>query len=160
MQQDVRVRSTAQIASHPMLVPIPIACFIGALLTDIAYVVSAEMKAIVPVYALSPRAPLGMAFNTSTNLPAAYRGGAFVGEHGSWNRQVLNGYKVVFVPFADGKRSGPAQDVVTGFLNSDNQARGRPVGVAIDKTGALLVADDSGNTVRRVTAAHPEVTQR
>lgn len=164
MQEDVRVRSTAQIAGHPihpMLVPIPIACFIRALLTDIAYVVSAEMKAIVPDYALSSHvAPLGMAFNTSTNLPAAYRGGAFVGEHGSWNRQVLNGYKVGLVPLADGKSSGPAQDVVTGFLNSDNQARGRPVGVAIDKAGALLVADDSGNTVWRVTAAHPQVTQR
>lgn len=118
-------------------------------------------KAIVPDYALSSHvAPLGMAFYTGTSLPSAYRGGAFVGEHGSWNRQVLNGYKVVYVPFADGKPSGPAQDVVTGFLDSDNHARGRPVGVAIDKTGALLVADDSGNTVWRVTAAHPQVTQR
>ncbi len=118
-------------------------------------------KAIVPDYALSSHvAPLGMAFNTGSGLPAAYRGGAFVGEHGSWNRQVLNGYKVVFVPFKDGKPSGPAQDVVTGFLNGDNQARGRPVGVAIDKSGALLVADDSGNTVWRVTATHPQLTQR
>lgn len=118
-------------------------------------------KAIVPDYALSSHvAPLGMAFYNGTSLPSAYRGGAFVGEHGSWNRQVLNGYKVVYVPFADGKPSGPAQDVVTGFLDSDNHARGRPVGVAIDKTGALLVADDSGNTVWRVTAAHPQVTQR
>ena len=102
----------------------------------------------------------GLAFYTGTNLPEQYRGGAFVGEHGSWNRQVLNGYKVVYVPFTDGKPSGPAQDVVTGFLTSDNQARGRPVGVAFDKTGALLIADDSGNTVWRVTAAHPQVTQR
>ncbi|RXG84208.1 PQQ-dependent sugar dehydrogenase [Bradyrhizobium vignae] len=118
-------------------------------------------KAIVPDYALSSHvAPLGLAFNTGTSLPASYRGGAFVGEHGSWNRQVLNGYKVVFVPFTDGKPSGPAQDVVTGFLNDKNQARGRPVGVAIDKTGALLVADDSGNTVWRVSAAHPQLTQR
>lgn len=117
-------------------------------------------KAIVPDYALSSHvAPLGLAFNTGTGLPAAYRGGAFVGEHGSWNRHVLNGYKVVFVPFTDGKPSGPAQDVVTGFLNGDNQARGRPVGVAIDKAGALLVADDSGNTVWRVSAAHPQLTQ-
>ncbi|WP_454646481.1 PQQ-dependent sugar dehydrogenase [Bradyrhizobium liaoningense] len=117
-------------------------------------------KAIVPDYALSSHvAPLGLAFNTGTGLPAAYRGGAFVGEHGSWNRHVLNGYKVVFVPFTDGKPSGPPQDVVTGFLNGDNQARGRPVGVAIDKTGALLVADDSGNTVWRVSAAHPQLTQ-
>lgn len=118
-------------------------------------------KAIVPDYALSSHvAPLGMAFSTGTSLPSAYRGGAFVGEHGSWNRQVLNGYKVVYVPFADGKPSGPAQDVVTGFLDSDNHARGRPVGVAIDKSGALLVADDSGNTVWRVTAVHPQMTQR
>jgi glucose/arabinose dehydrogenase len=118
-------------------------------------------KAIMPDYALSSHvAPLGMAFSTGTSLPSTYRGGAFVGEHGSWNRQVLNGYKVVFVPFSDGKPSGPAQDVVTGFLNSDNQARGRPVGVAIDKTGALLVADDSGNTVWRVSAAHPQLTRR
>lgn len=118
-------------------------------------------KAIVPDYALSSHvAPLGLAFSNGTSLPNAYREGAFVGEHGSWNRQVLNGYKVVFVPFKDGKPSGPAEDVVTGFLNTDNQARGRPVGVAIDKTGALLVADDSGNTVWRVSATHPQLTQR
>ena len=118
-------------------------------------------KAIVPDYALSSHvAPLGLAFSSGSSLPDAYRSGAFVGEHGSWNRQVLNGYKVVYVPFTDGKPSGPAQDVVTAFLTSDNQARGRPVGVAFDKTGALLIADDSGNTVWRVTAAHPQVTQR
>ncbi|WGD55889.1 sorbosone dehydrogenase family protein [Bradyrhizobium sp. CB1650] len=118
-------------------------------------------KAIVPDYALSSHvAPLGLAVYTGTGLPDAYRGGAFVGEHGSWNRQVLNGYKVVFVPFSDGKPSGPAQDVVTCFLNGDNQARGRPVGVAVDKTGALLVADDSGNTLWRVTSAQSQVTQR
>jgi glucose/arabinose dehydrogenase len=110
-------------------------------------------KAIVPDYALSSHvAPLGLAFYTATNLPESYRGGAFVGEHGSWNRDVLNGYKVVFVPFKDGRPDGMAQDVVTGFLNSDNQARGRPVGLAIDKTGALLIADDVGNTVWRVTS--------
>ncbi|MDA9434801.1 PQQ-dependent sugar dehydrogenase [Bradyrhizobium sp. CCBAU 51627] len=118
-------------------------------------------KAIVPDYALSSHvAPLGLAFSSGSKLPEAYRNGAFVGEHGSWNRQVLNGYKVVYVPFTDGKPSGPAQDVVTGFLDKDNHARGRPVGVAFDKSGALLVADDSGNTVWRVTAAHPQVTQR
>lgn len=111
-------------------------------------------KAIVPDYALSSHvAPLGMAFYTGTNLPQAYRGGAFVGEHGSWNRDPLNGYKVVFVPFNGGQPNGMAQDVVTGFLNSDNQARGRPVGLAIDKSGALLIADDVGNTVWRVTSA-------
>ena len=109
-------------------------------------------KAIPPDYALSSHvAPLGMAFYTATNLPESYRGGAFVGEHGSWNRDVLNGYKVVFVPFTDGKPSGKAQDVVTGFLNNDGQARGRPVGLAVDKSGALLIADDVGNTVWRVT---------
>ena len=111
-------------------------------------------KAIEPDYALSSHvAPLGLAFYTGSSLPEAYRGGAFVGEHGSWNRQVLNGYKVTFVPFSDGKPNGMAQDVVTGFLNSDNQARGRPVGVAIDKSGTLLIADDVGNTVWRVTSA-------
>jgi glucose/arabinose dehydrogenase len=111
-------------------------------------------KAITPDYALSSHvAPLGMAFSTGESLPPAYRSGAFVGEHGSWNRTPLNGYKVIYVPFSDGKPSGTAQDVVTGFLNSNNQARGRPVGLAIDKTGALLIADDVGNTVWRVSAA-------
>ena len=111
-------------------------------------------KAIPPDYALSSHvAPLGLAFNTGNGLPAAYRGGAFVGEHGSWDRPNLNGYKVVYIPFKDGKPDGMAQDVVTGFLNSDNKARGRPVGVAIDKSGALLIADDVGNTVWRVTSA-------
>jgi glucose/arabinose dehydrogenase len=109
-------------------------------------------KAIPPDYALSSHvAPLGLTFYTASNLPESYRGGAFVGEHGSWNRDVLNGYKVVFVPFTDGKPSGKAQDVVTGFLNDDGQARGRPVGLAVDKSGALLIADDVGNTVWRVT---------
>jgi glucose/arabinose dehydrogenase len=111
-------------------------------------------KAIVPDYALSSHvAPLGLAFYTGTSLPEAYRGGVFVGEHGSWNRQNLNAYKVVFVPFSGGHPNGMAQDVVTGFLNRDDQARGRPVGLAIDKTGALLIADDVGNTVWRVTSA-------
>ncbi|MES1149971.1 MAG: sorbosone dehydrogenase family protein [Bradyrhizobium guangdongense] len=110
-------------------------------------------KAIVPDYALSSHvAPLGLAFYTGDSLPDAYRGGAFVGEHGSWNRKALNGYKVVFVPFKNGQPDGKAQDVVTGFLNKDNQARGRPVGLAVDKSGALLIADDTGNTVWRVTA--------
>src|SRR6202012_4995971 len=111
-------------------------------------------KAIAPDYALSSHvAPLGLAFNTGNSLPQAYRGGAFVGEHGSWNRDPLNGYKVIFVPFSNGQPNGMPQDVVTGFLNSDNQARGRPVGLAIDKSGALLIADDVGNTVWRVTSA-------
>jgi glucose/arabinose dehydrogenase len=118
-------------------------------------------KAIVPDCALSSHvAPLGLAFYTGTSLPQTYRGGAFVGEHGSWNRQVLNGYKVIYVPFSNGHPSGEAQDVVTGFLNGDNEARGRPVGLAIDKSGALLIADDVGNTVWRVTSSDQQVTQR
>ncbi|MBW0004754.1 MAG: sorbosone dehydrogenase family protein [Hyphomicrobiales bacterium] len=111
-------------------------------------------SAIVPDYALSSHvAPLGLVFYTGTNLPENFRGGAFVGEHGSWNRKTLNGYKVVYIPFQDGHPNGMAQDVVTGFLNSDGQARGRPVGLAVDRTGALLIADDVGNTVWRVSAA-------
>src|SRR5258708_38590810 len=77
--------------------------------------------------------------------------GAFVGQHGSWNRNPRAGYKVIFVPFANGIPAGKPQDVLTGFLNPDGKAQGRPVGVRIDKTGALLVADDVGNTVWRVT---------
>ena len=111
-------------------------------------------KAIVPDYALSSHvAPLGLAFYTADSLPEKYRGGAFVGEHGSWDRPQFNGYKVVFVPFSGGRPNGKAEDVVTGFLNANGEARGRPVGVAVDKTGALLIADDVGNTVWRVTPA-------
>ena len=117
-------------------------------------------KAIAPDYALSSHvAPLGLTFNTGTGFPKSYANGAFVGEHGSWNRQVLNGYKVVFVPFADGKPNGMPQDIVTGFLNDKGQARGRPVGLALDKSGALLIADDVGNTVWRVTSGNQQVTQ-
>jgi glucose/arabinose dehydrogenase/uncharacterized membrane protein len=111
-------------------------------------------QAIPPDYALSSHvAPLGVAFYTGTSLPEAYRGGAFVGEHGSWDRTPLNGYKVVFVPFSGGHPAGAAQDFVTGFLDAENHARGRPVGLAVDRTGALLVADDLGNAVWRVSAA-------
>ena len=114
-------------------------------------------KAIVPDYALSSHvAPLGLVFDTGTGLPAKYSGGAFVGEHGSWNRQILNGYKVVFIPFAHGRPNGMAEDVVTGFLDKDGHARGRPVAVTLDKTGALIVADDVGNTLWRVTADSQE----
>jgi len=114
-------------------------------------------KAIIPDYALSSHvAPLGMTFDTADSLPARYKGGAFVGEHGSWNRAEFNGYKVVFVPFKDGKPIDTAQDVVTGFLDAKGEARGRPVGVALDKTGALLIADDVGNTVWRVTASQQQ----
>jgi glucose/arabinose dehydrogenase len=111
-------------------------------------------KAIMPDYSLSSHvAPLGMAFYTAANLPAAYRGGAFVGEHGSWDRGKLNGYKVVYVPFANGRPNGQAQDVVTGFLTPKGEARGRPVGLAVDARGGLLIADDVGGAVWRVTAA-------
>jgi glucose/arabinose dehydrogenase len=111
-------------------------------------------RAIVPDYALSSHvAPLGLVFSASTSLPARYRGGAFVGEHGSWDRTPLNGYKVVYVPFSAGRPAGAAQDVVTGFLDGQGHARGRPVGLALDKTGALLIADDLSDTVWRVTAA-------
>jgi glucose/arabinose dehydrogenase len=118
-------------------------------------------KAIVPDYALSSHvAPLGLAFYTGSSLPGVYRDGAFVGEHGSWNRPILNGYKVVFIPFKDGRPDGMAQDVVTGFLNSKDQARGRPVGLAVDKSGALLIADDVGNTVWRVTSAGVKLSSK
>ncbi len=111
-------------------------------------------RAIVPDYALgSHMAPLGLAFYTGSSL-AAYRGGAFVGEHGSWDRAPFNGYKVVFVPFSNGRPNGPPQDVVTGFLTADGRARGRPVGLAVDASGALLVADDLGNTVWRISSQH------
>jgi glucose/arabinose dehydrogenase len=110
-------------------------------------------RAIAPDYALSSHvAPLGMVFYTANNLPAAYHGGAFVGEHGSWDRTPLNGYQVIYIPFTNGAPSGPPQYVVTGFLNAQKQARGRPVGLAIDHTGALLIADDLGGTVWRVSA--------
>jgi glucose/arabinose dehydrogenase len=111
-------------------------------------------KAIPPDYALSSHvAPLGMVFYNAANLPAAYHGGAFVGEHGSWDRSALNGYKVVYIPFQNGRPNGMAQDVVTGFLGGDNTVHGRPVGLAIDTAGGLLIADDVGGAVWRVTAA-------
>jgi len=109
-------------------------------------------KAIVPDYALGPHtASLGLTFYDSALLPARYRGGAFIGQHGSWNRKPPSGYKVIFVPFKGGKPSGAPEDILTGFLSEDGNANGRPVGVAIDKSGALLVADDVGNVVWRVT---------
>lgn len=115
-------------------------------------------SAILPDYSLGSHvAPLGLAFYTADALPAHYRGGAFVGEHGSWNRDHFNGYKVVFVPFANGMPSGKAEDVVTGFLTGQGEAHGRPVGLAVDRTGALLVADDVGNTVWRVTGSPQQV---
>jgi glucose/arabinose dehydrogenase len=109
-------------------------------------------KATVPDYALGAHtASLGLTFNTGDLFPQEMAGGAFVGQHGSWNRRPRAGYKVIFVPFSDGKPSGEPRDVLTGFLNDKGEAQGRPVGVRIDKHGALLVADDVGNTVWRVT---------
>ena len=111
-------------------------------------------KAIAPDYALGAHtASLGLTFNTGNLFPPELAGGAFVGQHGSWNRKPRAGYKVIFVPFADGKPAGKPQDVLTGFLNDNGEAQGRPVGVRIDKHGALLVADDVGNAVWRVTPA-------
>jgi len=113
-------------------------------------------KAIPPDYALSSHvAALGLAFYTGSSFPAMFRGGAFVGEHGSWNRTELNGYRVVFIRFAGGRPVGRPYNFVTGFISPDGKARGRPVSVAIDRTGALLIADDVGNTVWRVTYVPP-----
>lgn len=107
-------------------------------------------RALVPDYALGNHvAPLGLAFSDA-RLPPPFAEGAFVGLHGSWNRRPLSGYKVVFVPFANGRPAGPPRDVLTGFLSPQGDAWGRPVGVAIDGRGGLLVADDVGNTVWRV----------
>jgi glucose/arabinose dehydrogenase len=109
-------------------------------------------KAIAPDYALGAHtASLGLAFNTGKLFPPEMANGAFIGQHGSWNRKPYAGYKVIFVPFANGVPSGQPRDILTGFLNADGEAQGRPVGVAIDKQGALLVADDVGNTIWRVT---------
>ena len=116
-------------------------------------------KAIVPDYALGPHtASLGLAFYDAKLLPEHYRGGAFVGQHGSWNRDPRSGYKVIFVPFAGGQPSGQPEDVLTGFLSGAGNARGRPVGVAIDKAGALLIADDVGNKIWRVTPGTADST--
>ncbi len=109
----------------------------------------------VPDYALGPHtAPLGLAASAGTALPARFASGMFVGQHGSWNRRPHSGYRVIFVPFDGPKPSGAAPlDVLEGFLDYEGQAYGRPVGVAVDRRGALLVADDVGNVVWRVTAA-------
>jgi glucose/arabinose dehydrogenase len=117
-------------------------------------------KAIAPDYALGAHtASLGLAFNTGNLFPPEMANGAFIGQHGSWNRKPRSGYKVIFVPFADGAPSGKPQDVLTGFLSADGEAQGRPVGVAIDKKGALLVADDVGNAIWRVTPATKPATR-
>jgi glucose/arabinose dehydrogenase len=115
-------------------------------------------KAVAPDYALSSHvAVLGLAFSHNSAMPSSYAQGAFIGQHGSWNRNAFNGYKVIFVPFVNGKPAGMPVDVVTGFLDGD-KARGRPVGLAIDGTGALLIADDAGDTVWRVASADGSVT--
>ncbi|HWM45525.1 MAG TPA: sorbosone dehydrogenase family protein [Xanthobacteraceae bacterium] len=111
-------------------------------------------RAIVPDYALGNHtASLGLTFAQGSALGKAYQTGAFIGQHGSWNRKPFSGYKVIFVPFADGRPSGRPKDVLTGFVSSEGDALGRPVGVAISKRGALLVADDVGNVVWRVSPA-------
>nr|WP_243846419.1 sorbosone dehydrogenase family protein [Rhizomicrobium palustre] len=109
-------------------------------------------KAIEPDYSLSSHvAPLGMVFNTGNAFPARFKGGAFIGEHGSWDRSPYNGYRVVFVPFVNGRPNGQPENIVTGFIDGD-VAHGRPVGLALDKNGALLIADDLGGAVWRVSA--------
>jgi glucose/arabinose dehydrogenase len=109
-------------------------------------------RAVSPDFALGAHvAPLGLAFNQEG--VAGHGDGAFIGLHGSWNRRPLNGYEVVFVPFTDGRPAGPIRVVLSGFLDADGNARGRPVGVSLDGRGGLLVADDVGNSVWRVTAA-------
>jgi glucose/arabinose dehydrogenase len=112
-------------------------------------------RALVPDYALGPHtASLGLAAAAGTILPPRFANGMFVGQHGSWNRRPHSGYQVVFVPFSGARPTGAAPLVVlTGFLDDQGQAFGRPVGVALDRQGALLVADDVGNVVWRVTAA-------
>jgi glucose/arabinose dehydrogenase len=114
-------------------------------------------RATVPDYALGPHTgSLGLAWSAGSRLPAAFSTGMFVGQHGSWNRRPRSGYRVIFVPFAGGRPTGAQPvEVLTGFLDARGDALGRPVGVAVDSRGALLVADDVGNTVWRVTSAAP-----
>ena len=108
--------------------------------------------ALVPDYALGPHtASLGLAFTDPSRTAPLGLQGAFVGQHGSWNRKPPSGYKVVFVPFEEGRPSGPVYDILTGFLSTNGEAYGRPVGVALDGRGGLLVADDVGNTVWRIS---------
>jgi glucose/arabinose dehydrogenase len=114
-------------------------------------------RAIAPDYALGTHgAPLGLVFYRATLLPRHYAGGAFVGQHGSWNRNPRSGYKVIFVTFSDGRPVGAPEDVLTGFVDPEGNALGRPVGVAVDRAGAVLVADDVGNVIWRVRPAAPK----
>ena len=111
----------------------------------------------MPDYALGNHvAALGLTFAANARLPAGFTNGAFVGEHGSWNRDPLAGYKVVFVPFSNGRPAGQPVDVLTGFVTTAGEAQGRPVGVAVARDGALLVADDVGNTIWRVSGDAPK----
>ena len=111
-------------------------------------------QAIAPDFALGPHtASLGLAASSGAALGAPFGEGMFVGQHGSWNRKPRSGYKVIFVPFSNGKPSGMPIDVLTGFVKENGDAMGRPVGVAVDKRGALLVADDVGNTIWRVSSS-------
>ncbi len=113
-------------------------------------------RAVVPDYALGAHtASLGLVFYRGGLLPQRYAGGVFIGQHGSWNRQPRSGYKVIFVAFADGHPVGAPEEVLTGFVDAQGNAMGRPVGVAVDRTGALLVADDVGNVIWRVSPAAP-----
>ena len=109
-------------------------------------------RALEPDYALGPHtASLGLTFYEGTLFPERYRGGAFIGQHGSWNRRPRSGYKVIYVPFESGRPAGMPVDILTGFVSDDGNAYGRPVGVTVDRTGALLVADDVGNVIWRIT---------
>ena len=113
-------------------------------------------KAIAPDYALgSHTASLGLAHSGANTLAPAFKEGMFVGQHGSWNRKPRAGYKVIFVPFVNGRPSGTPVDVLTGFVTEGGDAMGRPVGVAVDTRGGLLVADDVGNAVWRVSGTTP-----
>jgi len=109
-------------------------------------------KAIAPDYALGPHtASLGLCSSVGTTLPVTFANGMFIGQHGSWNRNPRSGYKVIFVAFKNGKPVDKPIDVLSGFLSPEGEAYGRPVGVTLDKKGALLVADDVGNIIWRVS---------
>ena len=109
----------------------------------------------MPDYALGPHtASLGLSPAKGNMLGQVYAEGMFIGQHGSWNRRPYSGYKVIFVPFTGGKPSGKPMDVLTGFIDENGDAQGRPVGVLVDHAGGLLVADDVGNTIWRVTGQH------
>ena len=118
-------------------------------------------KALPPDYALGAHvAALGLVYSGDNALPDHLENGMFIGEHGSWNREVPAGYKVVFVPFAGGKPNGMPVDVLTGFVSSKGEAWGRPVGVTLDQRGALLVADDVGNTIWRAAVPGKETREK